>query len=172
MRAKGFSSAAVRKSTRISPFISFAPFLVPSRLCYFLTLAVVLLLSGCMVGPKYTRPSAPVAPAYKEPLPADWKHAQPNDGVIRGKWWELYNDPALNALEEQVSISNQSFLAAEAQFRAARESVRIARAALFPTISASPSINNSKTSANLVNNNAKAAFIPGSRTDYTLPLHS
>jgi len=123
-----------------------------------------------MVGPRYSRPSAPMSPAYKEPLPEDWKQAQPNDGAIRGKWWELYNDPELNALEEQVSISNQSVLAAEAQFRAARESVRIARAALFPTISAAPSITNSKTSANLVNNQARGAFIPGARTDYTLPL--
>ncbi|HXJ41440.1 MAG TPA: efflux transporter outer membrane subunit [Bryobacteraceae bacterium] len=131
----------------------------------------MLLLSGCMVGPKYTRPSAPASPAYKEQLPEDWKQAQPNDGVIRGKWWELYNDPALNALEEQVSISNQSFLAAEAQFRAARETVRIARAALFPTIGAELSINNSKTSSNLVNNQAKSAFIPGTRTDYTLPFN-
>src|SRR5260370_1499676 len=135
-------SAAEAPKTR-SQSISHASFHAHLPQSSFLALMIMLLLTGCMVGPKYTRPSAPVAPAYKEPLPADWKQAQPNDGVIRGKWWELYNDPALNALEEQVSISNQSFLAAEAQFRAARESVRIARAALFRPISASPSINNS-----------------------------
>ncbi len=60
--------------------------------------------------------AAPVPQAFKEPPPEGWKEAQPNDGAIRGKWWEIYNDPELNALEEQVSISNQNVLAAEAQF--------------------------------------------------------
>jgi len=140
------------------------------RRSYFFTLMIMLLLSGCMVGPKYNRPGAPTSTAYKEPLPAGWKEAQPSDGAIRGKWWELYNDPALNALEEQVSISNQSFLAAEAQFRAAREAVRIARAALFPTVSTSPSITSSKPSGNLINNQTGRASVPGVRTNYTLPL--
>jgi NodT family efflux transporter outer membrane factor (OMF) lipoprotein len=103
-----------------------------------------------MVGPKYQRPTAPVPPAYKETPPADWKEtqgwkpAQPSEGVKRGKWWEIYNDPELNALEEQVSISNQNVLAAEAQFREARYAVRIARSSLFPTVTASPSIVNSR----------------------------
>ena len=96
-----------------------------------------------MIGPKYQRPTAPVPPAYKEPPPDNsqemqgWKQAQPNDGAKRGKWWEIYNDPQLNALEEQVSISNQNVLAAEAQFREAKDAVRIARSGLFPTVTAS-----------------------------------
>ncbi|HVP47950.1 MAG TPA: efflux transporter outer membrane subunit [Bryobacteraceae bacterium] len=125
--------------------------------------------AGCMVGPKYQRPAAPASPAFKEPLPAGWKEAQPNDGAIRGKWWEVYNDPALNALEEQVSVSNQNILAAEAQFREARDAVRIARSGLFPTISGSTSIVNSKTSATVVNNRA-ANFSPAVLTVYDLPL--
>ena len=94
--------------------------------------SLLLLSSACMVGPNYKRPAAPQTPAYKEPAPEGWKEAQPNDGAIKGKWWELYNDPQLNALEEQVSISNQNVLAAEANFRAARYAVGIARAGLFP----------------------------------------
>ena len=43
--------------------------------------------------------------------------AEPGDDKIRAKWWELYNDPQLNALEEQVAISNQTIAAAEANFR-------------------------------------------------------
>src|SRR5579872_2428641 len=130
----------------------------------------MLFSSGCMVGPKYQRPAAPTTPAFKEPLPEGWKQAQPNDGALRGKWWEMYNDPELNALEEQVNVSNQNILAAEAQFRAARDAVRVARAALFPTLTGSAGITNSKTSGTLVNNSAKGAFVPGSRTDYSLPL--
>jgi NodT family efflux transporter outer membrane factor (OMF) lipoprotein len=119
--------------------------LLPTAFC------LLLFLSACMVGPKYQRPSAPVPPAYKESPPADWKEmqgwkkGQPNEGAKRGKWWEIYNDPELNALEEQVSISNQNVLAAEAQFREARYAVRIARSSLFPTVTVGPSIVNEKS---------------------------
>jgi NodT family efflux transporter outer membrane factor (OMF) lipoprotein len=104
-----------------------------------------------MVGPKYQRATAPVPPAYKESPPENWKEmqgwkqAQPSEGVKRGKWWEIYNDPELSALEEQVSISNQNVLAAEAQFREAKFAVRIARSSLFPTVTAGPSIVNEKS---------------------------
>jgi NodT family efflux transporter outer membrane factor (OMF) lipoprotein len=131
----------------------------------FLVLAgMALLSSACMVGPKYQRATAPVPPAYKETPPDNfkemngWKLAQPSDGAIRGKWWEIYNDPELNALEEQVSISNQNVLAAEAQFRAARDAVRIARSGLFPTVTTAPSIVNSRTSST------------GARTAYDVPV--
>jgi NodT family efflux transporter outer membrane factor (OMF) lipoprotein len=87
-----------------------------------------------------------------------WKQAQPSDGAARGKWWEIYNDPDLNALEEQVTTSNQNILAAEAQFRAARDAVRIARSTLFPTVSTAPSYTNSRTSAT------------GQRNTYDLPV--
>ncbi|HXA04592.1 MAG TPA: efflux transporter outer membrane subunit [Bryobacteraceae bacterium] len=135
-----------------------------------LLIPAMLLSTACMVGPKYQRPAAPVSPAFKEPPPEGWKEAQPSDGIIRGKWWEIYNDPNLNALEEQVNISNQNILSAEAQYREARDAVRIARSGLFPTVTGSASIVNSKTSANLVNNNGRGAFVPGQRTDYNLPL--
>jgi len=116
------------------------------RTFVLLTLGGLLLFSsGCMVGPKYTRPAAPQTPAYKEALPDGWKEAQPNDAVIRGKWWEIYNDPQLNALEEQVSISNQNVLAAEANFRAARYAIGVARAALYPTVSIGPSVGVSRS---------------------------
>jgi outer membrane protein TolC len=77
---------------------------------------VALLPAGCTVGPKYQKPAATVQPAplaYKE-LPnqsqdsGDWKVAQPQDAMLRGKWWEIYNDPELNSLEEQLNINNQN----------------------------------------------------------------
>jgi len=116
-----------------------------------------------MVGPKYQRPPAPTPAAYKETPPAtwaetqEWKQAQPSEGVKRGKWWEIYNDAELSALEEQVSISNQNVLAAEAQFREAKFAVRIARSSLYPTVSAAPSIVGSRiTGTN--NGNAYATY--------------
>jgi NodT family efflux transporter outer membrane factor (OMF) lipoprotein len=112
---------------------------------------IVLFSSACMIGPKYRRPTAPAAAAYKEAPPNGWKEAQPNDGVMRGKWWEIYGDPQLNALEEQVGISNQNVLAAEARFRQAKTLVRIARAGLFPTVTTTPSLVVSQSPSNFAN---------------------
>ena len=87
-----------------------------------------LLFAGCTVGPKYQRPSAPAPAAYKELTPADysktdgWKVAQPQDNVLHGKWWTMFNDPQLNALEEQVNISNQNIQSAMATYMAAARS--------------------------------------------------
>src|SRR6516165_7300306 len=143
--------------------------LLPTAIC------LVLFSSGCMVGPNYHRPTAPVAPAYKEappPSPAaadQWKPAQPNDSTARGKWWEIYNDAELNALEEQVNISNQNLLMAEAQFREARDAVRIARSNLFPTLTTNPSYTKSRSSATLFNV-AAGNLSSGTRSVYDLPV--
>jgi outer membrane protein TolC len=95
---------------------------------------VVLLCVGCMVGPDYRRPSAPMTAAYKEDQ--GWKLARPGDDIPRGRWWEIFGDPQLNALEEQVSEANQNIKVAEARFRQARALIGSARAGLFPTLSA------------------------------------
>src|ERR1035438_3513401 len=112
--------------------------------------AVATLSTGCFKVAPYERPSAPVPQDFKEEPPAGWKQAQPSDGALRGKWWEIFGDPALNALEEQVSISNQNVLQAEAQFREAKAAVRVARAALFPLVSGSPSVTGSQASSRLL----------------------
>jgi NodT family efflux transporter outer membrane factor (OMF) lipoprotein len=140
-----------------------------------LTVAGALLgVSSCKVGPEYKRPPAATPPSYKElppdesPQAAEWKKAEPSDAMARGKWWEIYNDPELNALEEQVSISNQNLKAAEAQFREARLNVRVARSYLFPTVSVTPSIVNSRSSITGTPGNQN--FAPSSRTTYDLPV--
>jgi NodT family efflux transporter outer membrane factor (OMF) lipoprotein len=107
------------------------------RSVVFAAVGVLLVSSACAIGPKYQRPEVPTPVAFKEGPPAGWQDAQPNDGAPRGQWWRVYNDPGLNALEDQVNISNQNVLAAEAQFRAAVASVRIARAGQFPVVSTS-----------------------------------
>ncbi|HEV2275341.1 MAG TPA: efflux transporter outer membrane subunit [Acidobacteriaceae bacterium] len=106
--------------------------------------AVALLLSGCTVGPNYHPPAAPSAPAFKEdtvPMPppnppnGGWKQATPNDSAIRGKWWELYEDPQLNQLEEKVAISNQTLKASYEAYMQARSAVQFYRSQYFPTLS-------------------------------------
>jgi NodT family efflux transporter outer membrane factor (OMF) lipoprotein len=79
-------------------------------------------------------------PAFKEAPPAGWKDAEPNEGLVRGRWWEIYNDPQLNDLASRVELSNQNVIAAMARFREAVDQVTIARASLFPTVTALPSV--------------------------------
>jgi NodT family efflux transporter outer membrane factor (OMF) lipoprotein len=110
--------------------------------------ALGLLLTSCAVGPKYTKPPVAAAPSYREQPPDGWKQAQPSDSVLRGNWWELFNDAQLNALEEQVPPANQSLKVAEANFRQARAAIKLNRAALFPTIGAGPQITSNRISSN------------------------
>jgi NodT family efflux transporter outer membrane factor (OMF) lipoprotein len=119
-------------------------------------LAVAAVLSGCTVGPHYHRPDAAVPEAYKELTPADypstdgWKVAQPSkDAVLKGKWWEIFNDPELNTLEEQVNVSNQSLASATAAFLVARSMVKEARSQYFPTVTVGPAITTSQQSGTL-----------------------
>jgi len=122
-----------------------------------LLLAGLLLFSACTPGPRYAKPTVPTPPAYKELAPSaagpqsEWKASQPQDQVIRGKWWEIFNDPQLNALEERVDVSNQNLKIAEAQFRQARDLIRINRSGLYPTVSAGPSITGEQFSKNAPN---------------------
>jgi NodT family efflux transporter outer membrane factor (OMF) lipoprotein len=106
------------------------------------------LMSGCTVGPDYVRPNAEAPAVYKELN--GWKSATPSDHVLRGRWWELFNDAQLNALEAKVAISNQSLIAAEAQFRQARALVQIARSGYFPTVTAGAAVSRYQGSQNLL----------------------
>jgi NodT family efflux transporter outer membrane factor (OMF) lipoprotein len=98
----------------------------------------LVLVNGCNLAPHYTPPTVQTPPAYKETN--GWKLAQPSDGVIKGKWWEMFGDPQLNKLEEQVVLSNQNIAAAVQNFFAARDLVKEARAAYYPTVSVDPSV--------------------------------
>jgi NodT family efflux transporter outer membrane factor (OMF) lipoprotein len=120
-----FSSRATRHLFRIAPALSLP------------------LLAGCTVGPDYVKPSAPTPAAFKDA--GNWKPSNPQDAVVRGKWWEIYHDSQLNELEEKVNISNQNVLVAEANFREAAAAVKVARAAFFPTVTANPSMTETQT---------------------------
>ena len=129
--------------------------------------APLLVLVGCSVGPDYQRPDAPMTDAFKEAETDTWKAAAPGDAIQRGAWWQVYNDPQLSALEEQVGVSNQNLLAAEAQFRQARALIGTARSAYFPQAAIGVSMSRSHQSANLRNN------LGGSGTDvsdYAMPI--
>jgi NodT family efflux transporter outer membrane factor (OMF) lipoprotein len=120
---------------------------------WVVALIAIALLSGCNVGPKYTAPVAPAAPAFKESAPTayssappgTWKPAEPQDAVLKGKWWEMFNEPELNALEDQLDINNQNIVQYFQNFMAARAQVSEARAGFFPTVTAVPAITKSGT---------------------------
>ena len=130
-----------------------------------------LLLTGCMVGPKYSKPPVAAAPAFSEPPPqsftesAGWKQAQPADTTLRADWWQLFGNSALNDLEKQVDESNQTLKAAEARFREARALIQINRSNLFPTISTSPAI-----TTNRISHNSPTGSVNGDFGQYTLPI--
>ena len=131
----------------------------------------MLTLGGCTVGPQYTRPSAPMTPAFKEVPPdsfratKDWKPAQPSQPLPL-KWWEVFGDAQLNSIEEQVAGGNQDLKGYEARLREARAMVRFNRAAQFPTISTAPGISTIRDSDH-------APYTPSSLTttgDFVLPF--
>jgi NodT family efflux transporter outer membrane factor (OMF) lipoprotein len=147
--------------------------------------ALLLISSGCVVGPKY-HPPAPPAPAavYKEsptqfPDSQSWTVAQPEDAKLRGKWWEIFNDSELNALEDQLDINNQNIKQYFENFMAARAVVREARAQYFPTLSVAPAVTHSRASANLGASTGSTGNTTGTTatpqlqsTLYTLPLEA
>ncbi len=131
-------------------------------------LALLLCAAGCSVGPNYHRPSAPTTPQFKEL--AGWQPAQPLDQLgqqARGRWWQVYGDPQLNALEEKVSVSNQSLKVAVTQYTQARAMVQYQRANYFPFLSAAAG------ATRLRNSEDRATYFPGIKNqynDFSLPL--
>jgi NodT family efflux transporter outer membrane factor (OMF) lipoprotein len=117
------------------------------------SLLILGLLSACTTGPKYRRPTVQAPGSYKELIPENfkgtdgWKVAQPKDDQIRNNWWEMFDDPNLNALEEQVDISNQTIAAAAANYEVARALVKQARSQYFPLVTTAPSYTRSRLSA-------------------------
>src|SRR5579862_4703686 len=111
-----------------------------------LFLAATALVTGCAVGPKYNVPAVTAPPAYKES--ANWKPAQPNEQQLGGNWWEIFQDPQLNTLEQQIDVSNQNLKSAVAQYQESRAALRYVRADYFPTVTASPSATRQQYSNN------------------------
>jgi len=115
-------------------------------------------VAGC-VGPPYVKPKIEAPAAFKESSPAAyesadagaWQPAHPRDAALKGKWWEVFGEPELNALEDQLNINNQNIAQFFQSFMAARAQVGIARAGYFPTLGTTPSATRSHTSRALGN---------------------
>lgn len=132
-------------------------------------------MTGCMVGPKYHAPAPPqvTAPNYKESTvnfqdANGWKVASPQDAMIRGNWWEVFHEPELNALEDQLNINNQNIKQYFAQYMEARALIAEARSQYWPTITANPSWSRSRSSSNL--QNSSQANTGQASTLWTAPI--
>ena len=137
-----------------------------------LTLTALALLAGCKpVGPNYNRPGYTAPTNYKEigassvvpppnPTGGNWQPASPSDGMLRGKWWEVYNDTQLNQLEDLVTPQNQTLRAATETYLAARDQVKIARANFYPTLSAGIGTSRERASSN------RPLAVSGTNTTY------
>jgi NodT family efflux transporter outer membrane factor (OMF) lipoprotein len=143
------------------------------RLRHALMVMPILFVEACLVGPTYRKPSAPVPQGYKE-MPKEgtatavtWKAAQPGDAARRAKWWEIFHDQALNELEEQVNVSNQTIALAEAQYRGARALVAGVRSSLFPAVGVGASVTRS---SGLTTTSAGAGQAPVAVTAYEVPV--
>src|SRR6202034_3191580 len=142
-------------------------------------LVLAVILSGCTVGPHYHRPDVTAPESYKELIPADyqntagWKVAQPKDSALKGKWWEIFNDPELNSLEEQVNVSNQSIASAAAAFLVARTMVKEARSQYFPTVTVGAGITNQRNPIEVGGSGSgtgAGSTTPQVFTEYSLPF--
>jgi NodT family efflux transporter outer membrane factor (OMF) lipoprotein len=133
---------------------------------YSLLAVAVLSSSGCVVGPKYHPPAVQAPTAYKEV--GDWKPAQPNDQNLGGNWWTIFQDPQLDALEQQINVGNQNLKAAEAQFQQARAALRYNRADYYPTVTIAPSATRQRVSSHRPPPNS--IFNGITENDFVLPV--
>jgi NodT family efflux transporter outer membrane factor (OMF) lipoprotein len=147
---------------------------------------VAAITPACLLGPKYHPPQPPTAaaPNYKESTvnfqdAQGWKVANPQEAMLRGKWWEIFHDPELDALEEQVNINNQNIKEYFENLMTARAEIREARAQYWPTVTANPSFQRSRASANLSNtynttapttNNGQATSAGQQSTIWSFPI--
>ena len=138
-------------------------------------LSLLFALAGCNVGPHYHAPTPPqvTAPNYQESTvnfqdQPGWKVASPQDAMIRGNWWEIFHEPELNALEEQLNINNQNIKVSFENFMAARAVISEARSQYYPTIGVGPSWNRSRSSGNL--RNSSTANTGSTSTLWSAPL--
>ena len=127
-------------------------------------------LAGCSFAPKYSPPVVPTPTAFKELTPEQsqatdgWKTAEPKDGLLRGKWWEMFHDPELSALEDEAAASNQTVAVAFANFLAARAVVKQAQSQYYPTVSVNPSVTRERLSS------LSTQSSPVTLNAYSLPL--
>ena len=132
------------------------------------SIVAAIFAAGCAVGPRYARPSAPTAPAWKSQAP--WEQAAPKDSLSKGPWWEIFGDPQLNEYEKQLLAANQSLVAARDRLDQARSLARIATAGMFPQVSTDPGLLRERLSGNRVLSGSTGPLTPVTQSQYAIPF--
>ncbi len=142
-------TAACRRPFSRSPFAIFC--------------IALALIEGCAVGPKYTKPVTQIPPSYREM--GNWKPAEPSDAARKENWWEIFRDPELNALEDKLTVSNQTLRAARDRFLQARAALKFSRAAEFPQVAAGGVASRQRQSSNRA---LRGATSPSNYSDFVV----
>lgn len=131
-------------------------------------LAACVFVSGCTVGPKYQRATAPVPAKWDVSEP--WRESAPKDGVAKGEWWSVFHDDELSALEKQSLDANQTIKVAAAHLEQARTSAVVQIATQFPTLSAAPQALRERLSGNRPPSSAVPISSAVTQNSFTLPF--
>lgn len=101
--------------------------------------AVLLAVSGCMVGPTYHKPHS-WTPQHYDTHNQDHGHPSSTSAVtqapVADAWWQYFHDPELSSLETRVATQNLGFLLSSANLAQSRAQMMIAGAERFPNLSA------------------------------------
>jgi multidrug efflux system outer membrane protein len=95
-------------------------------------LAVLVLEAGCMMGPKYKRPTGDVPQEYRAPAP---QQAAQASSLGNEEWWQVYQDPVLTQLIHTAIAQNYDVRIAAARVLEAQAQVGITRANQLPSAS-------------------------------------
>jgi multidrug efflux system outer membrane protein len=107
-------------------------------------LVMAMMLSGCAVGPDYTRPVIDLPSVYPETPQADISKAE--EDAVPAQWWTLYNDVTLNELVSTTLKNNVDLRKAIAQIDEAEATLSETSASFFPEIDLGASQTKSRSS--------------------------
>jgi NodT family efflux transporter outer membrane factor (OMF) lipoprotein len=139
-------------------------FFLPSLVAF----GLVPLLSGCTVGPKYQRATAPTTAKWDVSEP--WRQSAPKDAVPKGEWWSVFQDDALDGLEKHALATNQTLQAATGNYNQARAAAAVQVATNFPTLGVAPTAYRQRLSGNRPPNGAVGPVQPVTQNTFTLPF--
>jgi outer membrane protein TolC len=113
-----------------------------------LEILACLVMAGCTVGPNFERPTTPTPPQVFDRTQSAQAPSKAVEAAFNQDWWTLFNDPALNALEQQLAYANLDVAAASARLRQSRAEQRVAGAAEYPTLDGAASYDRERGSPN------------------------
>ena len=113
-----------------------------------LEILACLVIAGCTVGPNFEPPVASTPPQVFDRTQAAQSPSKAVETGFDTDWWTLFNDPTLNALEQQLANANLDVAAASARLRQSRAEQRVAGAAEYPTLDGAASYDRERGSPN------------------------